>query len=834
MLFFKQDATRMRRIICYSFFIFQAIIGQAQTFSVSSFKLLDTDLTANTDGTMEIDQNGETAALIKVVTTQTGFTFDGGALGIVKTKQTPGEIWVYIPRGSKKISIKHAELGVLRDYYFPCSIESGRTYEMVLISGEVQTIVKQARTSQYVVFNLTPPDAVVELDGELLKTEGGVASKMMKFGTYNYRIKAPDYLSEAGAVTIDDPNNKKVVNISLKPNFAQVTIKVDNNAEIWVNGEKKGAGSWTGNLGAGTYELEAKKAGHRSTMITRDIEVTPEPQIILLQTPIPVYGEADINSSPGMADIYIDGKKVGQTPQLISKLLIGAHDIRIIKEGYDDYVSEIVIKELEQVKFHADLIESSVSQKIKDIKTSDIGLSEVGDKKIGIADTKQIIQAMPEYAMSKAEIDRLQAQYEADLKSMQEELQKKGEAFDREQGGLSENVRFLRQQELQDLYQKIQQAYQNNQDALKKVSETKMLAIQNKVLNALKSIGDNGGYAFVYEEGSSPFINPSYVDDLTSLVEKELGLISSVNKVQNCKSIKNAKFGRFESSEIISVMPEFIKAQKEIDALQDKYQTELSAMQDEYQKKSEALDKEQSTLSDSKRMRIGQELQELYQKIQQKYQDNQETLQKACTEKMQPIQKKVLDAVKIVGRRGDYAIIYENGSVLFLNQSYNVDVTSLIKKELGLITKAEDNSISLNGARFGYVDTQVVLQAMPEYAIAKNEIDGLQAKYEADLKSMQDELQKKGEAFDKEQANLPENIKQRRQTELQEMYQKNQQALQKASAEKMQAIQAKVMEVINTFGNSSKYAAIFEKGSNLYMNTDCIVDITEIIKERVR
>ena len=42
------------------------------------------------------------------------------------------------------------------------------------------------------------------------------------------------------------------------------------------------------------------------------------------------------------------------------------------------------------------------------------------------------------------------------------------------------------------------------------------------------------------------------------------------------------------------------------------------------------------------------------------------------------------------------------------------------------------------------------------------------------------------------------------------------------------------MEVINTFGNSSKYAAIFEKGSNLYMNTDCIVDITEIIKERVR
>lgn len=76
--------------------------SSAQSISVKSFSLLDTDLTANTAGTIEKDQNGETAALIKVVTTQTGFTFDGGVLGIVKTKQTPGEVWVYIPKGSKK------------------------------------------------------------------------------------------------------------------------------------------------------------------------------------------------------------------------------------------------------------------------------------------------------------------------------------------------------------------------------------------------------------------------------------------------------------------------------------------------------------------------------------------------------------------------------------------------------------------------------------------------------------------------------------------------------------------------------------------------------------
>ena len=70
-------------------------------------------------------------------------------------------------------------------------------------------------------------------------------------------------------------------------------------------------------------------------------------------------------------------------------------------------------------------------------------------------------------------------------------------------------------------------------------------------------------------------------------------------------------------------------------------------------------------------------------------------------------------------------------------------------------------------AKFGHVNTQEIMQAMPEYAQAETEIKALQSQYEADLKSMQDELQKKGEAFDKEQASLPDNIKQRRQQELQ-------------------------------------------------------------------
>ena len=131
-------------------------------------------------------------------------------------------------------------------------------------------------------------------------------------------------------------------------------------------------------------------------------------------------------------------------------------------------------------------------------------------------------------------------------------------------------------------------------------------------------------------------------------------------------------------------------------------------------------------------------------------------------------------------------------------------------------------------AKFGHVNTQEIIQAMPEYTTAKAEIDKLTSQYEADLKAMQDELQKKADAFDKEQATLPDNIKQRRQTELQEMYQKiqqsyqdNQQALQKASSEKMQAITAKVLDAIKAVGQAGDFVIINEINAGIHALYRC-------------
>ncbi len=146
-------------------------------------------------------------------------------------------------------------------------------------------------------------------------------------------------------------------------------------------------------------------------------------------------------------------------------------------------------------------------------------------QKFGHVNAQEIIQAMPEFTTARTEIDALQKQYEADLKSMQDELQKKSQAFEAEEKTLPENIKQRRATELQEMYQKIQQSYQDNQQALAKASQDKMSVIQTKVLDAIKAVGQTGGYVYIMDvAGGVPYISTTLSTDVTADVKAKLGI----------------------------------------------------------------------------------------------------------------------------------------------------------------------------------------------------------------------------------------------------------------------------------------------------------------------
>ena len=146
-------------------------------------------------------------------------------------------------------------------------------------------------------------------------------------------------------------------------------------------------------------------------------------------------------------------------------------------------------------------------------------------QKFGHVNSQEVIQAMPEFAKARTEIEALTKQYEADLKSMYEELQKKGEAYEKEQATLPANIKERREKELAEMQQKIQQSYQDNQQALAKAQQEKMNAITTKVLEAIKAIGQAGGYVYIMDvTGGIPYISTTLSTDVTAEVKKKLGI----------------------------------------------------------------------------------------------------------------------------------------------------------------------------------------------------------------------------------------------------------------------------------------------------------------------
>ena len=99
----------------------------AQDFRVASMQRLTYDISAFVNDSVR-DRNGDACALVKVTPPQ-DYTFDS-PLGIVKREDHVGEIWLYLPRNSRKMTIRHPQWGVIRDYRFERPLEERVAYEL--------------------------------------------------------------------------------------------------------------------------------------------------------------------------------------------------------------------------------------------------------------------------------------------------------------------------------------------------------------------------------------------------------------------------------------------------------------------------------------------------------------------------------------------------------------------------------------------------------------------------------------------------------------------------------------------------------------------------------
>lgn len=145
--------------------------------------------------------------------------------------------------------------------------------------------------------------------------------------------------------------------------------------------------------------------------------------------------------------------------------------------------------------------------------------------------------------------------------------------------------------------------------------------------------------------------------------------------------------------------------------------------------------------------------------------------------------------------------------------------------------------------KFGYFSYEQILKWMPEYKIVVDNMNDLKSKYDAETKRVEEEFNKKYEEFLDGQRDFAPTILQKRQTELQELLNRNvafkaesERLLAEAEKEAFAPLHQKLSKALQAIGAQNGYAFILNTDGNAcpYIDPTMGEDVTNMLKEALK
>ena len=145
--------------------------------------------------------------------------------------------------------------------------------------------------------------------------------------------------------------------------------------------------------------------------------------------------------------------------------------------------------------------------------------------------------------------------------------------------------------------------------------------------------------------------------------------------------------------------------------------------------------------------------------------------------------------------------------------------------------------------RFGYLSYEAALLSMPEYANVQQKMNALREQFQAETLRVEDEFNRKYEDFLDGQRDFPRTILQKRQSELQELMEKNirfkeqgRQELVDAEREAMAPLRIRLIELLSTIGRERGYAFIYDTDTKAlpFLNISFGEDINQLVQDALK
>ena len=144
-------------------------------------------------------------------------------------------------------------------------------------------------------------------------------------------------------------------------------------------------------------------------------------------------------------------------------------------------------------------------------------------QKFGHINSQELFTQMPEVAQVKLKMDTIQSQYESQVTSMTEEIQKKYQDYQAQEATMTDAIKQVRQQELQEMQQRLQQFYQIAEQDIQRQQQELLAPVHEKMTKAIKAVGDREGYTYIFDSAAMVHIGADATDVMPA-VKRELGI----------------------------------------------------------------------------------------------------------------------------------------------------------------------------------------------------------------------------------------------------------------------------------------------------------------------
>lgn len=141
-----------------------------------------------------------------------------------------------------------------------------------------------------------------------------------------------------------------------------------------------------------------------------------------------------------------------------------------------------------------------------------------------------LLRAMPESDSARKVGQAHYQMLESEVESMQKEVQEKVQDYQAHQATYTELIKQTKQQEIQDMEQRLQSFQTSAQTDLQKFNDSITKPIINKAKKAIREVAIEHHYNYVLDTSSGVVIYYENSDDIYDLVAEKLGIKPAAKK----------------------------------------------------------------------------------------------------------------------------------------------------------------------------------------------------------------------------------------------------------------------------------------------------------------